>query len=67
MEKNTTIGLHLAKMGAKRRARSSLTELDNMEDNGKWVRVEGEVKELGKLLAQHSGSVEAVNQPRRAQ
>lgn len=67
MEKNTTIGLHLAKMEAKRRARSSLTELDNMEDNGKWVRVEGEVKELGKLLAQHSGSAEAVNQPRRAQ
>lgn len=67
MEKNTTIGLHLAKMGAKRRARSSLTELDNMEDNGKWVRVEGEVKELGKLLAQHLGSAEAVNQPRRAQ
>lgn len=67
MEKNTTIGLHLAKMGAKRRARSSLTELDNMEDNGKRVRVEGEVKELGKLLAQHSGSAEAVNQPRRAQ
>lgn len=67
MEKNTTIGLHLAKMGAKRRARSSLTELDNMEDNGKWVRVEGEVKELGKLLAQHFRSAEAVNQPRRAQ
>lgn len=43
--------IDLAEMGAKRRVRSTLTELDNMEDNGKQARVEGEVKEFGRILA----------------
>ena len=44
-----------------------MSELENKEGNGKQIRVEGEVKELGKLLAQHLGSAEADNQPRRTQ
>lgn len=43
--------IDLDEMGAKRRVRSTLTELDNMEDNGKQARVEGEVKEFGRILA----------------
>ena len=48
-------------------ARTPLAELENMEDNGKRIKREGEVQELGKLLAQHLGSTEAASQPRRAQ
>ena len=54
-------------MGTKRRARTPLAELDNMEDNGKRIKREGEVQELGKLLAQHLGSAEVASQPRQAQ
>lgn len=56
-----------SKVGVKMRAQSPLSELVNNEGNGKRIRVEREVKELGKLLAQHLGSVEAGNQPRRVQ
>lgn len=59
--------IDLSEVGTKRRARSPLSELENKEGNGKQVRVEGEVKELGKLLAQHLGSAKANNQPRRMQ
>ena len=54
-------------VGVKTRAQSPLSELVNNEGNGKQIRVEREVKELGKLLAQHLGSAEAGNQPRRVQ
>ena len=54
-------------MRTKRRARTPLSELENKEDNGKRIKRESEVKELGKLLAQHMGSAEAASQPRRAQ
>ena len=50
----------MADVGTKRRARAPLAKLENKEDNGKRARVEGEVKELGKLLAQHLGLAEAV-------
>ena len=53
--------------GLKKRARVPLTELEDKEDNGKRIKREGEVKELGQLLAQHLGSAEATMQPRRAQ
>ena len=59
--------IELVEMGTKRRARMPLAELENMEDNGKQIKREGEVQELGKLLAQHLGSAEAASQPRRAQ
>ena len=54
-------------IGTKRKARTPLTELENKEDNGKRIKKEGEVKELGKLLAQHLGLAEAVMQLRQAQ
>ena len=54
-------------MGIKRRARTPLAKLENKDDNGKWVKVEGEIKELSKLLTQHLGSTEVVAQPRRIQ
>jgi len=54
-------------VGIKRRLQSPLHELGNCVDNGKKVRMEGEVREFGKLLAHHLGSAEAVKQPRRAQ
>ena len=54
-------------VGIKRRLRSPLHELGNCVDNGKKVRMEGEVREFGKLLAHHLGSAELVNQPCRAQ
>ena len=57
----------LAKIGVKRRLRSLLHELENSEDNGKKARMEGEVKEFGKLLGHYLGLAEAINQPRRAQ
>ena len=53
--------------GLKKRARVPLTELEDKEDNGKRIKREGEVKELGQLLAQHLGSAEATMQPRRVQ
>ena len=59
--------IELVEMGTKRRARTPLAELENMEDNGKRIKREGEVQELGKLLAQHLGSAEAASQPHRAQ
>ena len=59
--------IELVDTGTKRRARMPLAELENMEDNGKRIKREGEVQELGKLLAQHLGSAEAASQPRRAQ
>ena len=63
----TKMEIDHSKVGVKRRAQSPLSELVNNEGNGKRIRVEGEVKELGKLLAQHLGSAEAGNQPRRVQ
>ena len=54
-------------VGTKRKARTPLSKLENKEDNGKRIKREGEVKELGKLLAQHLGSVKAASQRRRAQ
>lgn len=63
----TKMEIDHSEVGGKRRARSPLSELVNNEGNGKRIRVEGEVKELGKLLAQHLGSAEAANQPRRVQ
>ena len=57
----------LVKLGVKRRIRSPLHELENSEGNGKRARMEGEVREFGKLLAHHLGSAEAFNQPRQAQ
>lgn len=56
-----------SEVGVKSRARSPLSELVNNEGNRKRIRVEGEAKELGKLLAQHLGSAKAGNQPRRVQ
>ena len=53
-------------MGTKRRARAPLAELEDKGDNGKQIKMEGEVKELVKLLTQHLGSAEAVTQARRA-
>ena len=50
-----------SEVGGKRRARSPLSKLVNNKGNGKRIRVEGEVKELGKLLAQHLGLAEASN------
>lgn len=47
----TNMEIDLSEVGTKRRAQSPLSELENKEGNGKQVRVEGEVKELGKLLA----------------
>ena len=64
---DTNMEVDLAEVGSKRRARPPLIELENMEGNGKRIRTEGEVKELGKLLAQHLGSAEAGSQPRWAQ
>lgn len=57
----------LAGMGTKRKEQLPLTELEDMEGNGKRTRMEGEVKELGKPLAQNLRSAEAGGQPRRAQ
>ena len=54
-------------MGTKRRARVPLAELENKDDNGKRVKVDGEIKELGKLFAQQLGSAAAAAQPRWAQ
>ena len=64
---DSAMEFELVEMGTKRRARTPLAELDNMEDNGKRMKREGEIQELGKLLAQHLGSAEAASQPRRAQ
>ena len=54
-------------MGTKRRERVPLAELENKDDNGKRVKVDGEIKELGKLFAQQLGSAAAAVQPRWAQ
>lgn len=43
-------------LGTKIRARVPLAELDNKEDNGKRVKVEGEIKEFGKAFTQQLGS-----------
>ena len=53
--------------GTKRRCRTPLTELQEENGNRKRVKVEGEVKELGRILKQHLGSVEAAEQPHRTQ
>ena len=63
---DSTMEIEKVDMGIKRRARTPLSELENQEDNGKRIKREGEVKELGKLLAQHLGSAEAAMQLRRA-
>lgn len=60
----STMEYEMMDMGIKRRARTPLAELRNKEDNGKWVKMEGEIKELDKILG---GSAEAVAQPRRTQ
>ena len=54
-------------MGVKRRLRSPLHELGNYVENEKKARMEGKVKDFGKLLAHYLGSAEAVNQPCWAQ
>ena len=64
---DTNMEADLAEVGTKRRARPPLTELENLEGSGKRIRMEEEVQELGKLLAQHLGSAEAGSQPRRVQ
>ena len=43
--------IELVDMGTKRTARTPLSELENKEDNEKQIKREGEVQELGKLLA----------------
>ena len=58
--------IEMVDMGTKRRARAPLAELEDKGDNGKQIKMEGEVKELVKLLTQHLGSAEAVAQARRA-
>lgn len=63
--KDLTMEFEMVDMGIKRRAGASLTELEDKEGNGKRIKREGEVKELGKFLAQQLGSAEAVMQPRR--
>ena len=63
----STMEYEMMDMGIQRRARTPLAELENKEDNRKQVKVEGEIKELSKLLAQHLGSPEATAQPRRTQ
>jgi len=63
----TKMEIDHSEVGVKRRARSPLSELVNNEGNGKRIRVEGEVKKLGKILAQHLGSAKVGNQPRRVQ
>ena len=54
-EDNNTVdgsmGIEMVDMGTKRRARVPLAELENKKDNGKRVKVDGEIKELGKLFA----------------
>ena len=64
---DSTMEIEMVDMGTKRRVRAPLAELEDKEDNGKWIKREGEVKELGKLLAQHLGSAKAAMQPHRAQ
>ena len=54
-----------AEMKLKRRIRSPSHELENFDDAGKRAKMEGEVREFGKLLAHHLGLAEAGNQPRR--
>ena len=56
-----------AEMGLKRRHRSPLHELENFDVSVKKTRMEGEVREFGKLLAHHLRSAEAGNQLRRTQ
>ena len=55
------------KMGLKRRVRSPSHEVENFDGSGKRAKLEGEVREFGKMLAHHLGSAEAGNQPRRTQ
>ena len=64
---DSTMEIDKDDLGIKRRARAPLTELENQEDNGKRIKREGKVKELGILLAQHLGSAEAATQLHRAQ
>ena len=69
-EKYTVDGameIEMAVTGTKRRTRVPLVELENKEDNGKRIKVAGEIKELGKLFAQQLGSAAAAAQPRWAQ
>ena len=54
-------------MGLKRRVRSPSHEVENFDGSGKRAKLEGEVREFGKMLAHHLGSAEAGNQPRRTQ
>ena len=56
-----------AEMGLKRRPRSPLHELEDFDVSVKRTRMEGEVREFGKLLAHHLRSAEAGNQLRRTQ
>ena len=63
---DSTMEIEMVDMGTKRRARAPLAELEDKGDNGKQIKMEGEVKELVKLLTQHLGSAEAVAQARRA-
>lgn len=63
----SNMDLEMVDTGLKRRARAPLAELESQEDNGKRRKKEGEIVELGKLLAQHLGAAEAAMQPRRTQ
>nr|POF02119.1 hypothetical protein CFP56_71807 [Quercus suber] len=46
-------------VGNKRRCHTPLIEVEGENGNGKRVKVEGEVKDLGKVLKQYLGLVEA--------
>jgi len=47
-----TMEIEMVDMGIKRRAWIPLAELEGKEDDGKQVKVDGEIKELSKLFAQ---------------
>ena len=69
-EKYTVDGameIEMADTGTKRRTRVPLAELESKEDNGKRIKVAGEIKELSKLFTQQLGLAAAAAQPRRAQ
>ena len=47
--------------------KGKLKKIENKDDNGKRVKVDGEIKELGKRFAQQLGLVAAAAQPHWAQ
>ena len=71
METRTAQGVDMdadkKEVGNKRRCCTPLMEIGGENGNGKRVKVEGEVKELGKVLKQYLRLVESVEQARWAQ